>query len=206
MKKSLCAALLCALALLAGCGGKPEPNAMRLEPVALSENERELLDLAGVDLNAFVLYDYHADDSLRSIQFSRYLLNDKLEWEPDTAYQVAVFDENALAPQGRIALIEEEGRSFGLNVRAGGASYSTPAPDLPADLPDAAAHGVGKQEDGADIVYGQEIPLLIRTLRADSSMYVLSASGFGDAASLKRFEGDLFTEAFTVTFSDTAPD
>ena len=93
---------------------------MQLTPHELSENETELLALADVDLSqtAFALYEYQTDDSLHAISFSRYILNDTLEWEQDESYQAAIFDETQLDPNGRISLIEEENKSFAVNIRA----------------------------------------------------------------------------------------
>lgn len=70
-------------------------------------------------------------------------------------------------------------------------------------MPEIRARGFGSQSEAAEIVYGEEIPLLVRTFRADDSVYVYSANNFYDTA---RFEGDLFTEAYMVIFSDTAPE
>lgn len=203
----LAALLLCGM--LGGCGasgGTAQTDAgMQLTPVELSEEQTELLALANVDLNqtAFALYAYQADENLHAISFSRYILSDALEWEPVNEYQARMFDEAPLSPSGRISLTEEAGKSFTVNIRADGATYRYGAPDLPDGLPQITAHGFGSQSGPAGIVYGEEIPLLVRTFRADDSVYVYSADNFYDTA---RFEGDLFTEAYTVTFSDTVPE
>ena len=194
--------LLCSA--LAGCMAQTATG-MQLTPHELSEDETELLALADVDLSqtAFALYEYQTDDSLHAISFSRYILNDMLEWEQDEAYQAARFDETQLGPNGLISLIEEENKSFAVNIRADGAGYHYNAPELPDGLPEIRARGFGSQSEAAEIVYGEEIPLLVRTFRADDSVYVYSANNFYDTA---RFEGDLFTEAYTVTFSDEMPE
>ena len=66
------------------------------------------------------------------------------------------------------------------------------------------AVGVGVQQEAVPIVYDEEIPLLVRTFRDKSELYVYDAAR--DFADPSRFEGDLFTEAYTVTFSDTMPE
>lgn len=194
--------LLCGA--LAGCMAQTATG-MQLTPHELSEDETELLALADVDLSqtAFALYEYQADENLHAISFSRYILNDTLEWEQDEAYQAAIFDGAPLDPSGRISLIEAENKSFAVNIRAGGAGYHYNAPELPDGLSEIRARGSGSQTDAVEIVYGEDIPLLVRTFRADDSVYVYSANNFYDTA---RFEGDLFTEAYTVTFSDTMPE
>ena len=201
----LAALLLCGM--LGGCGasgGTAQTDAgMQLTPAQLSEDETELLGLAGVQPSEFVLYDYQTDENLRCITIQRYILNDALEWEPVNEYQARMFDETPISPSGRISLTEEAGKSFTVNIRADGATYRYGAPDLPDGLPQITAHGFGSQSGPAGIVYGEEIPLLVRTFRADDSVYVYSADNFYDTA---RFEGDLFTEAYTVTFSDTVPE
>ncbi|MDO4270874.1 MAG: hypothetical protein Q4C72_08140, partial [Eubacteriales bacterium] len=157
--------VLLALLLLAGCGGATESarTAMRLEPVALSENETELLALANADPAKFALYAYRADENLRAISVRRYVLNDALEWEQDAAYTNAVFDET-LSPTGRIGLMETDGGSYSYNLRTGGVGYAVPAPALPDGLPGNASEGMGRLDGGGEIVYGQEIPLLLHTL------------------------------------------
>lgn len=209
MKRKI-SALLAALLLggiLSSCGasgGTAQTDAgMQLTPAQLSEDETELLGLAGVQPSEFVLYDYQTDENLRCITIQRYILNDALEWEPVNEYQARMFDETPISPSGRISLTEEAGKSFTVNIRADGATYRYGAPDLPDGLPQITAHGFGSQSGPAGIVYGEEIPLLVRTFRADDSVYVYSADNFYDTA---RFEGDLFTEAYTVTFSDTVPE
>ena len=199
----LAALLLCGL--LGGCGALQAAAGMQLTPVELSEEQTELLALANVDLNqtAFALYAYQADENLHAISFSRYILNDALEWEPVNEYQARMFDEAPLSPSGRISLTEEAGKSFTVNIRADGATYRYGAPDLPDGLPQITAHGFGSQSGPAGIVYGEEIPLLVRTFRDKSELYVYDAAR--DYIDPSRFEGDLYTEANTVTFTYTVP-
>ena len=66
------------------------------------------------------------------------------------------------------------------------------------------AVGVGVQQEAVPIVYGEEIPILVRTFRDQSELFVYDAAR--DFADPSRFEGDLFTEAYTVTFSDVMPE
>ena len=49
----------------------------------------------------------------------------------------------------------------------------------------------------------EEIPLLVRTYRDKSELYVYDAAR--DFADPSRFADDLFTEAYTITFSDEMP-
>ena len=89
MKRKI-SALLAALLLggiLSGCGasgGTAQTDAgMQLTPAQLSEDETDLLGLAGVQPSEFVLYDYQTDEQLRGIPIQRCILRDALAREPD---------------------------------------------------------------------------------------------------------------------------
>lgn len=205
----LLAGLLCAG--LAACGTPDEPapaSGMCITPYALNEEEQALLKLADTDRanTALVLYDYQADERLCAITVARYVLTDALTWERDPDYGGAVYSEEGIPPQGRLALAEAPGGSFAFNLLDGGGGYSLYAPPLPEGLPDGCSSGAGGQSETVSIVYGEEIPLLVRTFRTDDTMPVMSTAVFTDAASRERMRDSVFTEAFTVTFADTVPE
>ena len=208
------ACLLCCP--LSGCSSVPSDDdragaGMRLSPVSLTEEETELLWLAGVDVPSsasFTLYDYQTDGNLHAIFFSRYLLNDALEWEKDDFFSPGAFDETPLDAAGRLSLTLGEDGAYTFYVRAeGGLGYSHPAPQLPEGLPGSAAVGASSQTEPLTITYGQEIPLLIRTIRGDDSLalFALGETLENDPEQLERFRSAAFTEAYTVTFFDQIP-
>ena len=132
---------------------------MRLSPVSLTEEETELLWLAGVDVPSsasFTLYDYQTDGNLHAIFFSRYLLNDALEWEKDDSLSPGAFDETPLDAAGRLSLTLGEDGAYTFYVRAeGGLRYShagAPASGGPAR---SAAVGASSQTEPLTITYGQ---------------------------------------------------
>lgn len=205
--KKLLSVLFCTLLLgstLGGCANVPSKATMQLMPYALNQEATDLLALANINLQqtTVVPFAYEAGENLHSISISRYILNDALEWERDADYNACVFDEEPLAEAGRFALTAEANEPFTLNIRADGIGYTYCSPALPDDLPENATCGVGTVPDSLDIVYGEELPILVRTFRAKDEAFSYSTKDYDDPA---RFADDLFTEAFTVTFSDTSP-
>lgn len=206
--------LLCSA--FAGCG-QPDANSsgavpagdMQLAPMQLSDEDCHLLSLADVSLQDFIPYEYQTDENLHCITTTRYILNDTLEWEPADSGPGATYSETPLSPTGAIALSDKGGgQGFTRVLRERGESstgYTSSAPGLPEEVAAGGlAVGVGVQQEAVPIVYDEEIPLLVRTFRDKSELYVYDAAR--DFADPSRFDGDLFTEAYTVTFSDTMPE
>ena len=211
--------LLCSA--FAGCG-QPDANSsandsgavsageMQLAPMQLSDEQYRALSLANIHVQEFIAYEYQADENLRCITTTRYILNDALEWEPaDSGSGRTYGDAPPLSPTGAIALTDKGGgQGFTRVLRERGESstgYTSSAPGLPEEVAAGGlAIGVGVQQEAVPIVYDEEIPLLVRTFRDKSELYVYDAAR--DFADPSRFDGDLFTEAYTVTFSDTMPE
>lgn len=211
--------LLCSA--FAGCG-KPDANSsandsgavsageMQLAPMQLSDEQYRALSLANIHVQEFIAYEYQADENLRCITTTRYILNDALEWEPaDSGSGRTYGDAPPLSPTGAIALTDKgDGQGFThvlLESGEGHSKYTSSAPGLPEEVAAGGlAIGVGVQQEAVPIVYDEEIPLLVHTFRDKSELYVYDAAR--DFADPSRFEGDLFTEAYTVTFSDTMPE
>lgn len=207
--------LLCSA--LAGCGqtdanssGAVPAGEMQLAPMQLSDEQYSVLSLADIDVQEFIAYEYQADENLRCITTIRYILNDALEWEPaDSGSGRTYGDAPPPSPIGTIALTDKGGgQGFTHVLRERGESstgYTSSAPGLPEEVAAGGlAVGVGVQQEAVPIVYDEEIPLLVRTFRDKSELYVYDAAR--DFSDPSRFEGDLFTEAYTVTFSDTLPE
>ena len=206
--------LLCSA--FAGCG-QPDANSsgavpageMQLAPMQLSDEQYSVLSLANIGVREFIAYEYQADENLHCITTTRYILNDALEWEPADSGPGATYSETPLSPTGAIALSDKgSGQGFTYVLRESGDSnsgYTSGPPVLPEKVAAGGlAIGVGVQQEAVPIVYDEEIPLLVRTFRDKSELYVYDAAR--DFADPSRFEGDLFTEAYTVTFSDTMPE
>ena len=206
--------LLCSA--LAGCGqtdanssGSVLTGEMQLAPMQLSDEQYSVLSLADIGVQEFIAYEYQADENLRCITITRYILNDALEWEPADRGPGATYSETPLSPTGAIALSDKgSGQGFTYVLRESGDSnsgYTSGPPVLPEKVAAGGlAIGVGTQQQSVPITYDEEIPLLVRTFRDKSELYVYDAAR--DFADPSRFEGDLFTEAYTVTFSDTMPE
>ena len=109
--------------------------------------------------------------------------------------------EKPLNSSGSLALfLHQDGGTLSLGVTEDGSTAASFV--LPDDTP-AGFEGIGIPTKTAEIAYGEEIPILIRTITDPSNATPFTADDF---AAPSCFEGDLFTEAYTVTFSDTAPE
>ncbi len=219
MKKQIILPLACLLlcGVFAGCqpaesgtmdGGAASAGDMQLTPMRLSDEQSLVLSLADIDMQTFIAYEYQADGNLRCITTTRYILNDALEWVPADSGSGQIYNDTPIAPTGAFALTDKGGgQGFTYVLREGGESssgYTSNAPGLPEEVAAGGlAVGVGTQAEAVSIVYGEEIPILVRTFRDKSELYVYDAAK--DFADPSRFEGDLFTEAYTVTFSDEVP-
>ena len=219
MKKRFILLLTCVLLCSAftGCqpveseaadGGAVPAADMQLAPMPLSDEQYRVLSLADIDTREFIAYEYHTDENLRCITTSRYILNDALEWKPADSGSGRIYNDMPLSPTGAMALTDKgDGQGFTHVLRERGESssgYTSSAPGLPEEVAAGGlAIGVGTQPQAVSIVYGKEIPILVRTFRDQSELYVYDAAK--DFADPSRFEGDVFTEAYTITFSDKVP-
>lgn len=216
MKKRIILPLACLLlcGVFAGCQSTADSVAvpaadMQLAPMQLSDEQYRVLSLADIDTQEFIAYEYQADENLRCITTTRYILNDALEWEPADSGSGRIYNDTPISPTGAFALTDKgDGQGFTHVLRESGESssgYTSSATGLPEEIAAGGlAVGIGTQSEAVSIVYGEEIPILVRTFRDKSELYVYDAAK--DFADPSRFAGDLFTEAFTVTFSDTIPE
>lgn len=219
MKKRHILLLACLLLCSTFTGCKPTENEtadsgavstadMQLAPMQLTDEQYHILSLADIDTQTFIAYEYQADENLRCITTTRYILNDALEWEPADSGSGQIYNDTPISPTGAMAWTDKgDGQGFTHVLCESGASssnYTFNAPSLPEEVAaERLAIGVGTQSEAAPIVYGEEIPILVRTFRDKSELYVYDAAK--DFADPSRFAGDLFTEAYTVTFSDEVP-
>ncbi|WP_125115638.1 hypothetical protein [Agathobaculum sp. Marseille-P7918] len=216
MKKRIILPLACLLlcGIFAGCQPTADSGAvpaadMQLAPMQCSDEQYRVLSLANINPQEFIAYEYQADENLRCITTTRYILNDALEWEPADSGSGRIYNDTPISPTGAFALTDKgDGQGFTHVLRESGESssgYTSSAPGLPEEIAAGGlAVGIGTQSEAVSIVYGEEIPILVRTFRDKSELYVYDAAK--DFADPSRFKGDLFTEAFTVTFSDTIPE
>ena len=129
----------------------------------------------------------------------RYTLDDNLCWAVDDSWSPKMYEP--LNSSGSLALfLHQDGGTLSLGVTEDGSTAASFL--LPDDTP-AGAESIGSPAEAAELVYGEEIPILIRTVGDSGGAAPFTADDFTDPS---RFEGDLFTEAYTVIFSDTAPE
>ena len=211
MKRKI-SALLAALLLggiLSGCGasgGTAQTNAgMQLSPVTTVENPEDAAKLITLSPEDCVLGEYTVDDTLHAVILQRYTLDDNLSWTVDDSWSPGMYDpEKPLNSSGSLALFRQPDGTLSISVMNAvtedGATAATFF--LPDDAPEG-TESIDIPTKTAEIAYGEEIPLLIRTITDSGNANPCTADDFADPS---RFEGNLFTEAYTVTFSDTAPE
>lgn len=219
MKRRIILPLACLLlcGIFAGCqpteSGAEDSDAtpaadMQLALMQLSDEQYRVLSLSDIDTQEFIAYEYQADENLRCITTARYILNDALEWEPADSGSGQVYNDTPISPTGAMAWTDKgNGQGFTHVLYESGTNsskYTFNAPSLPEEVAaDGLTAGIGTQSQAVSIVFGEEIPILVRTFRDKSELYVYDAAK--DFADPSRFEGDVFTEAYTVTFSDEVP-
>lgn len=158
-----------------------------------------ILGGCGASGEDWVLCEYTVDDALHAVILQRYTLDDNLCWAVDDSWSPKMYEP--LNSSGSLALfLHQDGGTLSLGVTEDGATAASFL--LPDDTP-AGVESIGSPAEAAELVYGEEIPILIRTVGDSGGAAPFTAGDFADPS---RFEGDLFTEAYTVIFSDTAPE
>lgn len=167
MKRSLAVLLVLVAALgLCGCGGKTG-DTMYIEPAQLTEKEKDIADLLGLDTKQRI-FDFSVDDTVQSVSIHAYQLI-------DGAWTLG-FGGGGLAfadPEGRIALGFDD-LTEGLRV----AVQSESTGDLTAyekekgDEQNGAGLGRGTTvlSGRKEVVYEKEIPLVIQVLTAKNEI------------------------------------
>ena len=197
--------LLCGA--LAGCRQENEPSAasMQLMPSDIAEDSGSIPKVVTTAPDALTLGTYTADNALHSIMLHGYTMDSEGNWVEDTAWTSGIYDpEKPLNDSGSLTLSRQPDGSLSISIMNGltddGATAATLF--LPNDALDG-TENIGILTTVSDITYDTAIPLLIRSISEDVKAEPYTAEDFADPS---RFEGDLFTEAYTVTFSDVMPE
>ncbi len=170
MKKTitLCLAAILLLSLW-GCGGG-EP-AMKLSPAELTGEEEALAKLLGVDSEQ-ILFDFTVDGTMQSIQVNSYRLEDG-QW----VLKAGGGGWNQTAREGRIALgMERIPDGLRVAIQCGDeysiTKYSAPEEQRPQGC------ATSRLTEAVDIVYEQEIPLVVQILTDKDQVITYGAEGF----------------------------
>lgn len=195
MTRWLLSLLLIALLLfLAGCGQTAGKTAMYIQPAVLTEGEQSIARLLGADQHA-VIYDFVLDDSVQSMQLSAWTLIDGA-WQPLQNGWLEMKDA-----RGRIALTYDRIPEY-LRV-AMHSEHHDRATAFSAE-PDASLDGLhvgsSRLAEKTEIVYDQELPLVVQYMADSNAMRTWNPDAFHRPAELAA-QGYAHVYAITVQFS-----
>jgi len=193
---SLLLAALMALSL-AGCGAKDDKKTegdMTVRPAQLSEEENALVELLGVELGNYHIFDFQVEGA-KSVQIAAYeLVGD--EWSPVTAGGGTFIQEGA----GRIALMFGK-MNEGVSVRyqgengGGGTKFAMPGGDSAGMF-----YATSTLTSSTPVELEQEVPLAIQIATTQSEIHSYDVQYFGMPREYAK-HGYEHVYAITVTFS-----
>lgn len=197
MKRLLAVLLVLFAALgLCGCGGKAG-DTMYIEPAQLTEKEKDIADLLGLDTKQRI-FDFSVDDTVQSVSIRVYQLIDGA-WTLRSGGGGLAFAD----PEGRIALGFDD-LTEGLRV----AVQSESTGDLTAyeketgDEQEMTGMGCTTSvlSDRTEIVYEKEIPLVIQIITAKNEIKSYVVDYFEHPEEYEKY-GYEYVYAITVKFS-----
>lgn len=182
------------LVALSGCKMSGFQKNMRITPVNLTEKEKSILLLAGVDENG--VYDYTVDDGIRSMEISVKRLEADGGWQDGGG----IASSEVSGRTGRFAVTNPEGKGrfrVARQTDSGVISWnSNPPEDLGAQ--DLAAFA-STWSEGEDIVPEQPIPLALYVYSKEGRIQTFGVEAYWDTERL--MENDK-VYAVTATFSE----
>jgi len=187
---------------LAGCGAvkkdKEKDGDMTIRPAQLSEEENALVELLGLELENYHMFDFQVEGT-QSIHLRAYELVEG-DWEC-VAHPVSGFTD----PTGRLALTfgkMTEGVRMACRSKSGSLSMEfvmeadENAPNL--------IYATSTLTGSAPIELDQEIPLAIQIATTQSEIHSYDVQYFGMPREYAKY-GYEHVYAITVTFSKSAP-
>lgn len=164
---------------------------MTLQTARLSQQEQRLLALIG---SADTLFDYQADSELGSVQLQCYQLDANCQWQPISGGG----QYNVSSSGGRLALqftALADGLRVGIQSKNGAVSASRKTAPQQTVLPE----GVQWETVMAgttDIIYQEELPLLIQYQRPSDEFVAYQISDFYHP---ERFRQQGFQQVYALT-------
>ena len=165
--------LLMAMSILGltGCAGrveKKDDNKLYIEPAQLTEEEENIAELLGAG-DKFEIYDFVLDDTVQCIQVNTYRLANG-EWKLVSGGGGRAFTDK----KGRIALeFEKLAKGLGVTIQSentgGGESYKA---ELEEELEQLESYGTSRLSEKTEIVYEEEIPLIMQVMTSKNSCHV----------------------------------
>ena len=166
---------------------------MFIEPARLTQEERGILELAGVSPGN--IYDFRVDGRAEGLSIRTYRLENG-EWVPAVDFQgfYALDDEEGrlLLRMGALAQGGEARMALRRGDGVAGSSYERPREELPEGTQVATSHLAERTE----VVYGEEIPLAIQiTTRTNAVTSYVTEYFFQPEA----YEGKGYDAVYAVT-------
>lgn len=192
MKKlKLLVVSVCLFLSLVGCDYEVSVPTMYLEPAQLTEEEENMANLLGL-YTKYHIFDFVVDDSIQSIQVNTYQLRDGA-WDLISGGGGHAFSD----PCGRIALGVDripDGLRVALQSEHTNSSNShTSAPETDFKL---MSYTTSFLSDQTDIIYEQEIPLVIQIIKDD-----INSCHVEDFSNPEEFAEYEYVYAIAVRFS-----
>jgi len=186
--------VLCLVLALAGCG--EEAPAMNIGPASLTQAEEAIAKLLGADTGS-PIFDFQVDDTVQKLSVNAYELVDG-QWELFYGGGGRPFTDE----KGRLALefdtirdgIREAVQSEHVS---GSSSFESSAP---LGLPEGFHRATSRLENRQEIVYDQEIPLVIQILTSRNEVRSFDPSYFHHPEEYEKY-GYEHVFAITVVFS-----
>ena len=196
MKKSIYfMCIILVLGCFTACTSKETEERMHINKAELSEEEKDIADLIGVDLKN-TIFDFTVDETIKTVQINSYRLKDG-EWDMIAGGRTAIEDKN-----GRIALIYENSVNGIMRIALqsenfnASTSHTIPKPDEAAATDRVSSY----LSNDTEIEYEKEIPLLIQISTAKNEIISYNVEYFDDPEEYQKL-GYEQVYAVTVMFS-----
>lgn len=181
---------------LSACSNKEnnkQENNLKIEAASLTEEESNILKLFGADIDSKI-FDYIVDENTKSVRIKQYILDENLEWKEQGSSSSQIKDL-----KGRIAISinEELGLRIAFQDKNGVTSWSSDSEKWGDTINKARATSWA---NNSDIVYEQEIPLVIQIITQSNEITTYGVDSFFDTERLKGHDSVI---AVTITFSQT---
>lgn len=173
-------------------------NQMYIEEAQLTEEEKNIAELLGLN-QTYRLYDFFVDDTVKSMQINTYELIDG-EWHIIAGGGGQAFEDS----EGRLALGFDT-IADGLRIatqsehNSGSTSYFKESKNDIAGM----GYATSYLTDQKEIVYDQEIPLVIQIITSKNEVYSYTVDSFFQPEEYAKYDYEQ-VYAITVLFSQRA--
>lgn len=167
-----------------------------IEPAVLTQQEENILKLIGSTENSNLIIDFNLDDSVKSMEYSVYRLNDDT-WEPKSISRQVLTDS-----KGRLSLsFERLSEGFRMAIQSENNSGSTKHFTLPEDMTEEqialSKMGIGstRLSNKTLVEYEKEIPIVLQVITKNNEIR-LTLDGFENPEEYTKMD---YEAVYTVT-------